>query len=934
MSRYTGFATQRGFGANLIQVPDPSEKIRKKGLRALEWDKEALAYINKQADRISSQFDSNNALEAKLEAQKAQDRKFYADTLASAKWKNFEIQVKNAQRKQKSDNSLNQILALTQTGAKLIKDIDTARKTSIDKYADEIYLDFGIGTAEVQAIQNAAKTGRLDQVIKQGASLQGLLRELEIDANTPLDVLQRISRTNGYLPVAVQKLSAIRFGQQLPMRVAQKLNEEIDLPGVPTGVTYNTAKNPALREQILNKIISTELTNPDTGEKLFSNNVLQISGLIGPDGTISKTKAAILGASAEKDAKEYWSDRHIETIRTIQSFIGPGSNGGGIVGATGIQEAIFYFAGGEDASREALSASREKVVDAIIDGLKEGDFVWSEIEDLGNLPVVQRGSNKEQKWGELFRREWDAIQDAGKASAKDAADDFELRLESAKAEAREAEINVDELIATGNPSIETLAKLHGEFASRGVPFQNVAQKVATAMQRGRTNANDKAGTAVLLARAQKGERITDEEINAWNFSIGVGEEVRARAAQHNKLLPTQGDNGTYERLEFRIESELQSIIEQRSGWQKNQTHNDAKIAALNQASVYYKAYMDKDFNHEEAYKATVDLITKDIRDPEGRWGAVDTRDGLQGFRDFVANTERKHKEIEPNHEQWGQELTANPNLIYKKQYVSDSVTESFASKINAGYTIALPQSTMLIQSLTRGSISAIDAMVAQVERLRNAEIAENGSTDIQSIPDSYIKLYKKEEERIPRGLSRYLSDMNPVGPNRAYTGAGYQPPNQEHYYKRIRPLVSVGNPNAIAGDDLVLKNSKETLGANITNATIRQVLAMMANGHFSSAGDGQWDSQRLQAAVEAAGLPLETKFSVSTQQKLLDVTIKNFGVAGFPHKMLDEDAISLIEEIKVNLNQEELPTNYWRSKAACNDKACAYMKQEGISYGE
>ena len=50
--------------------------------------------------------------------------------------------------------------------------------------------------------------------------------------------------------------------------------------------------------------------------------------------------------------------------------------------------------------------------------------------------------------------------------------------------------------------------------------------------------------------------------------------------------------------------------------------------------------------------------------------------------------------------------------------------------------------------------------------------------------------------------------------------------------------------------------------------------------------------------------------------------------------MLDGDAISLIEEIKVNLNQEELPTNYWRSKAACNDKACAYMKQEGISYGE
>ena len=241
---------------------------------------------------------------------------------------------------------------------------------------------------------------------------------------------------------------------------------------------------------------------------------------------------------------------------------------------------------------------------------------------------------------------------------------------------------------------------------------------------------------------------------------------------------------------------------------------------------------------------------------------------------------------------------------------------------------------MLIQSLTNGNISALDAMQAQIERVRNAQIAQKGSTTIQPLPDSYIKLYKKEEERIPRGLSRYLTDINPVGPNIAYTGAGYQPPNQEHYYKRIRPLVSVGNPNAIAGDDLVLKDSKDALGANITNASIRQVLAMMGNGHFSAAGEGQWDASRLQAAVEAAGLPLETKFNVSTQQKLLDVTIKNFGVAGFPHKVLDEDSISLIEEIKVNVNEETLPSNYWRSRAACNDKACAYMKQEGISYGQ
>ena len=340
-------------------------------------------------------------------------------------------------------------------------------------------------------------------------------------------------------------------------------------------------------------------------------------------------------------------------------------------------------------------------------------------------------------------------------------------------------------------------------------------------------------------------------------------------------------------------------------------------------------------NHTDQIKAAKearDLITKEIQNKEGKWSPVDMGNGIQGFKGYMANPNTKHRQ--GNRQQIANELTGNPHLIHENVYIDDAGVEEFAGKIANGYNIPLPPAAMLIQSLTNGNISALDAMQAQIERVRNAQIAKKGSTTVQSLPDSYIKLYKKEEERIPRGLSRYLTDINPVGPNIAYTGAGYQPPNQEHYYKRIRPLVSVGNPNAIAGDDLVLKDSKETLDVNITTATIRHILGYMSNGHFSAAGEGQWDAQRLQAAVEAAGLPLETKFSVSTQQKLLDVTIKNFGVAGFPHKVLDEDAVSLIEEIKVNVNEEKLPSNYWRSRAACNDKACAYMKQEGITHGQ
>ena len=929
MSQYQGFATQRGFGANLIKEPfDKQEKIRQQGLQALSYMREDLEYSNRQADRVISQFESNNALEAKQRAENFKDRQFYADTLANAKWKQFETEVKNAQRRAKQPSELQQILALTKTGAALYKDIDTRRKVSIDKYADEIYRDYGLGHKAVTALQNEYKTGNLDLILNDASKLEALTTQLQIDGNTPIDVLQKLARSNGYLPIAVQKLAAVRFGQTLQMRVAQRLNDEMDLPGLPPGVTYNTAKDPGLREMILNRIIGQTLED-ENGQKLFSNNVMQLSGLIGPDGTIARTKASFHNQSASKDAQDYWSDRHKQTILTIQSFIAPGIHGSDVVGGAGFQQAIYHFAGGEDASREALAAARERVVDAVIDGLKHDEFTWSQVEGWGDLPITQRGSNKEVKWKDLFKREWDAIQDAGKASAKDAAEDHELRLEGLKEEARDAEIDVDELIANGNPTVETLAKLHGEFAAKGAPFEKVAQKVASALSRGRTTANDKTGTAVLLDRASKGHYITDQDIKDWNFSVGVASEVRAKVNAHNQTVPTEANR---KRLTDWIDGHLEEIIPKSNSWDKNKTHPDALKGAVELASSYYMRARDAGKSHEQAYEEARDLITKDIQDKEGEWAAVDMGNGVQGFKGYMANPKTKHRK--GNRQQIANELSGNPNLIHENVYIDDSGVEEFAGKVANGYNIPLPPAAMLIQSLTNGNISALDAMQAQIERVRNAQIAQKGSTTIQPLPDSYIKLYKKEEERIPRGLSRYLTDINPVGPNIAYTGAGYQPPNQEHYYKRIRPLVSVGNPNAIAGDDLVLKDSKDALGANITNASIRQVLAMMGNGHFSAAGEGQWDASRLQAAVEAAGLPLETKFNVSTQQKLLDVTIKNFGVAGFPHKVLDEDSISLIEEIKVNVNEETLPSNYWRSRAACNDKACAYMKQEGISYGQ
>ena len=61
---YKGYAQQKGFGANLVKVPDPSDKIRQQGLRAMQGMEEQLAWNNKQATRIINTLEQNAQIEA------------------------------------------------------------------------------------------------------------------------------------------------------------------------------------------------------------------------------------------------------------------------------------------------------------------------------------------------------------------------------------------------------------------------------------------------------------------------------------------------------------------------------------------------------------------------------------------------------------------------------------------------------------------------------------------------------------------------------------------------------------------------------------------------------------------------------------------------------------------------------------------------------
>ncbi len=926
----TGFqssATPKGFGQWLVTVPDQSKKIRQSGLEQLRGQEKVLDYINKQADRVVAQLDSNNAAEKKNRADNFALKQEYARVAAEGKWRNFEQEIKNLGIQ--SDNQQKQrelLFKLAPKAYQLGKHIDTKRKQSIDAFASQIYRDYGLGWEQAQKLVEAH-----DSVIQDNTKLQAFLRDIEARGDVPMDVIERIRRTGGYLPVAMQKLSAQRWGQQLATRIAERSNDVIALPGY-EGLTLNTAKGPAY-SQVLNEIISQELKNPETGESKFTNRILQLSGLSGVEGTIARTVGIYERKHAEATIKGAEKDRYDETINVIQSFIGPSDKGGEIVGAQGIQNAIFYFAGGENASGERLSQARGRVVNAVIAGLKDGTIAWSEVSELGTLPIDPRGTKGTKLWGQHFKKEWASIKAAGFDAEKVA--DQQLLLVDAKNRrlGREAYENTVKLINEGNPSMDTLLKLQKEFSGRGPNYEKASQAITRRIAYANNTSSMKAGQEFLVYQSSKNVYITDEMIDNLLLDETTHAEVRAQASKYNRNLPEHGKDGDGADLKTRIDAELQKIIERKNSWQANASHNDAVDEAYSLASGYYRTARERNMSRSDAYEYARDMITKDIRDPEGKFRAVDNGDGTESF--WISKADTSRKPFPDNTEAMGKELhESGYSTMYTKQYIPIDQIATFSATLNSGRRLPLLQQAVVAQAASRGNVDPIKFIQAQTQLAIDTETREKGSSNIQPIPDWYVKLYTKEIERIPPKLRRYLGDINPVGPNKAYTQSGYQPPIQEPYYAKIRPLVATGNPNSINIDGSGIVDSTETVGFDLTIASIREVLQMLEGGGFVNAGEGQWTADSLREITEASGKGFERTFDAKTQRELIDLTIKLKGRAGFPHLVFDEDDEALINEVTTSLGEEKISSNYWRSRASCSAKACAQMKEMGLlTYG-
>ena len=783
MSLYKGHATNRGFSANQIKIPDPSEKIRAQGLQQLKYMQEELNAKNKQAQDLQEVFNQNIELEQKLRADQFQDRRDYSQQRAKHKWKQYETSINNARVKsEQKRKDWEAIMSLTKSGAQLVKQYDTKRKQDIDNFAAEIYRDYGVNREKFDAIRNWQKGIRVND-----QNLNGMLNDLQLKG-VPLDVIARIRRGGGYMQLAVGKLAAQRRARGLQQYFAQEANTELELPGGGK-ITLAGARGQNV-DTALQELTSRYFRGED-GEQLFSSKMMELAGA---NTLIDQAKMGWRRRDTERTAKEELKDQHKSTITVIQDFIGFDADTGKEVGAAGIPLAIEHLAGGPNATAQQFRYAKRRVHAALIDGIKDGSIKWEQIKDLETLPVKHKSSKEKQPWSKLNKREWFELEKAGLAA--DDHDQAAVKLKDAglRREGREYYENMIKLNEEyeGNIPDNILQQMMAYGTKRGTHFAAGVQYLQKQQAYGLETINDKVGTKALLAKSERGEIITDEDIDRWNLSKSVRQQVRAQVNKYNTWLPQEGKDGTKERLNYRIETALNDIVEKKTSWHESVTWNDTRIRANQDAARYYRSARESGKSHEASYEYARDMIAEDIKTggKDGYYKKV----SKNGRHEFAGALAKKQDVIEVNRDQIYEELTENPDLIHSKKYIDNTELRTLSAKANRGVWPEMHGTAMLIQSITKGKVSAVDVLQAQLQQLINEETQAGGASTTKLLPKSYVEKYKQTNEIISpfamQLLESYeLCDINKACMAQRDDGTINKPVYTQPITKKAKPIV-------------------------------------------------------------------------------------------------------------------------------------------------
>ena len=296
---YKGYAQQKGFGANLVTVPDPSDKIRRQGLQALQGMQEELEWNRKQANRVINALEENAQIEAKNRESNFKLRQSFSQTIHDQKQRNFAVLHQSARTKQRAqEQNIKMLLSLTKSGAALYQKFDAKRKQDADIWAHQLYNEHGLGWEKLQAIQ-----GSTDELWQDSAQRELLLQKLGLDG-VPDDVIDRVRNISGYRAIAIAKGHAKRWAYNTPLYYAENRNTKVEIGGMQ--VDLHSAKGAQVHTVL--QLLDAKRRR-DAGENAPSAKML---GLAGSYEIMERARTQQIGLKTREASQEavsrQWED--------------------------------------------------------------------------------------------------------------------------------------------------------------------------------------------------------------------------------------------------------------------------------------------------------------------------------------------------------------------------------------------------------------------------------------------------------------------------------------------------------------------------------------------------------------------------------------------------------------------------------------------------
>ena len=882
---YRGYAQQKGFGANLVKVPDPAEKIRQQGLQALQGMQQEIDWNNKQAPRLINTLENNAKVEADNRSANFKLSQSFATTVHNQKLRNLEVLHQSARTRQAAkERDIKNLLSLTKSGAALYKAYDEKRKEDADIWAHQFKAESGIGWEELRAIQGISKESWNDS-----SQREVLLQKLGLDG-TPDDVIDRVRNISGYRSIALAKIHARNWAAESGLYYAENFNTKVEIAGMQ--VDLSSAKGDQVHTvlDLLDQKRRREDPNaPDAkmlalsgGYKLLDNNRAQ--------QLYTKTREAQTEA-----IKRQWDDE----LTLLKDAIATGPDGVAQVGL-GVESVIKYYAGGDTATRRTMQSARARTVSAIIHGLENGDLDWNDIRELEHHPMKIGGATK--TFGQFFEQEWLSIEKAGVKNYQNALARAQLGQKQTQLKDQQFLSELHQLAAE-NPDPDTWGKM---LAIANAPQNNYKQSAAfitDVMVRGQNAANDSQGMATAQGWISRGEHVTKEMIQNLKVTPAMQAQIENKVQQHNKFIPTGGDYGTEKRLNATIDGLLKHLIPATVLDDKSDVRlaarNEAKMVARNQ----YKAYTTSGMSHEDALVNTQKFIRDKILDKEGLWAVdVDTRTGQQVFSGFHADG--AWVKIDVDDDGGLVKFANNHNLMHTMPLIeaSDLEKKSIALNNNKPQEI-LPRATFLEAAIghTPNSPKALAIEMAQIE-YHNSKVKETGKGNlIQEYPEWYVKGVQDTYGKFSPRAQRLLNNWGYCDINRAACESQMNPIYNKPVVEQAQNIMSLDDDYNRTDKG----NSLNKFGFDITTQSIQDVITLQESEQFLLAGRYGFDRETLAEAVELAGLSMDDKFTSVIQDKLFEAYFKANGmnlVGGIENpqeRLLLESAYRLMTEEKL-----------------------------------